>query len=869
MKKHIKFIVFLFCVISITFVSVNISNANDMAGWTMPEKSEKFENWENLSEEKKARTNLPLYTNLEVKDSIKKSTYNQINSLSRATLASNYRRTGLTVKDQKSSNQCWAFAFSSALEGTGKGKVYSPFYLSYVASNIFNKDIAVGGNSRISVAVSADGKYPILETKMPFDSVYNDVTNNSSSDYLIPVNQLPAGALDKTIDARITNATYFASISKEIDSNGNVVYTNATQEEVQATRKVIKEHLQNNGPVIAAIHFEQETGEYYNQNTSAYFWDDATQVENHDITIVGWDDDYSVTNFNSAHRPKNKGAYIALNSYGKDYGDNGYIYISYDDVLIETTMVGIKDMEEYESSTEIAYDNLYQYDELGFTAEITAKTDKLMAANIFSRDNSKVEYLNEVGIFLPITEGVEVYVNPSSDNKNNLQKVAVETNNITPGYHIIRLANPVKLTGNKFVVAIKYINSESNASIPLEANWLDSGLSNVSNVTDTAKANLGESFISLDEGANWYEINNLKASDEVTYKNTNTCIKAYTTNSDEVLTTAVTGVTLNKTTATIKKGETESLIASVQPSDATNKNVMWTTSNDKVATVNNGVITGIAKGTATITVTTQEGNYKATCQVTVLEQEEVPTMVKVTGINLNKTEATIEVGKTDSLVATVLPSNATNKNTTWMSSDTNIIRVENGVVTAIAEGNAEVIVTTEDGNYTASCQVTVKKVEENTEEVKVTGIQLNQKTLTLEVGDTGNLVATITPTNATNKEVKWSIADENVAIISNNGIITAKKEGTTTITVTSLQGEFSDTCTLTVSKKTNTDDDIYKDNQTNTKKPTTITSTGDSTLATKKIPFAGNSMAIIISVIVLIIIAVVALIKFRILKEVK
>ncbi len=166
----------------------------------------------------------------------------------------------------------------------------------------------------------------------------------------------------------------------------------------------------------------------------------------------------------------------------------------------------------------------------------------------------------------------------------------------------------------------------------------------------------------------------------------------------------VTNVSLNKTSTTLDIGATETLTATVVPSNATNKTVTWISSNSSVASVSNGVITAKAAGTATITVKTADANKTATCTVTV----KTPT-VAVTGVSLNKIATTLTVGDTETLTATVTPNNATNKTVTWTSSNTNIASVSNGVITAKAAGTATITVKTADGNKTATCVVTVNE----------------------------------------------------------------------------------------------------------------------------------------------------------------
>ena len=192
---------------------------------------------------------------------------------------------------------------------------------------------------------------------------------------------------------------------------------------------------------------------------------------------------------------------------------------------------------------------------------------------------------------------------------------------------------------------------------------------------------------------------------------------AYDTVYDEITvgtpTVAVTGVTLNKTATTLTVGETETLTATVSPSNATNKSVTWSTSNASVATVSNGKITAKAAGTATITVKTADGNKTATCAVTVKAAT-----VAVTGVSLNKTATTLTVGETETLTATVSPSNATNKSVTWSTSNASVATVSNGKITAKAAGTATITVKTADGNKTATCKVTVNKAAEKPDDTK-------------------------------------------------------------------------------------------------------------------------------------------------------
>ena len=253
---------------------------------------------------------------------------------------------------------------------------------------------------------------------------------------------------------------------------------------------------------------------------------------------------------------------------------------------------------------------------------------------------------------------------------------------------------------------------------------------------------------------------------------------------------AVTGVSLDQTTATLTAGNTLQLTAIVAPDNATNKNVTWSSSNTAVATVDAGLVTATGGGTATITVTTEDGSKTATCTVAV--------SVPVTDVSLDQTTATLVAGSTLQLTVAVTPTEATNKAVTWSSDKETVATVSaTGLVTAVSEGTATITVTTEDGGKTAACTVTVTPAS-----IPVTGVTLDQTTAKLIEGNTLQLTATVAPADATDKAVTWSSDDETVATVSATGLITAVSKGTATITVTTQDGSKTATCTVEVSAKT-------------------------------------------------------------------
>jgi uncharacterized protein YjdB len=246
----------------------------------------------------------------------------------------------------------------------------------------------------------------------------------------------------------------------------------------------------------------------------------------------------------------------------------------------------------------------------------------------------------------------------------------------------------------------------------------------------------------------------------------------------------VTGVTLNKTTVTLTVGGVETLTATVAPENAANKAVTWSSDKPAVAAVDNGgKVTAKAPGTAAITVKTADGGKTATCTVTVV--------APVTGVSLKKTATTLTVGGAETLTATVAPPDATNKAVTWSSDKPAVATVDAaGKVTAKAPGTAAITVKTADGGKTATCTVTVV--------APVTGVTLNKTTVTLTVGGSETLTATVAPPNATNKAVTWSSDKPAVATVDQSGKVIAVTPGTATITVTTADGGKTASCSITV-----------------------------------------------------------------------
>lgn len=247
----------------------------------------------------------------------------------------------------------------------------------------------------------------------------------------------------------------------------------------------------------------------------------------------------------------------------------------------------------------------------------------------------------------------------------------------------------------------------------------------------------------------------------------------------------VTGIRFDKENILFSEiGETALLRATVLPEDADNKNVRWESSNEKVATVENGIVTCKGYGTAEISATTEDGDFTAVCKVTAERKEILPT-----SITLDKADVTMNIGETTKLKADVWPTDADNKSVIWNSDNEDIAKVSSdGVVTAVKAGKTKVYATTQANNLKAECEITVLQ--------PVTGIEMDKASISFTyIGETVQLTAKLFPEDASNQNVTWESSDTKVAIVS-KGKVVCTGFGTAVIYAVSVNGGFMTTCII-------------------------------------------------------------------------
>ena len=553
------------------------------------ELSEEYEKYLELSDEEKEKVIEPLMYDIP-KTSPKITSPLKVAKMLKATADTKYSLKdvipdNIVVKNQQTTNACWTFASLGMLESTlalmnyknGINPIvydFSERHMEYATSdtfkdgtnkNGFHRKVDSGGNSNTFEAYLTNGTGAISEKEMPFE-------NN----------------IDLIELSKIQNVNVITQLNDAI----NFPTYKATENKTQIKQQM-KQHINDYGGIYAQIYGASlYNNECYNNKTGALYCDDDTKYQiNHSVLIVGWDDNYSKDNFLENKKPQNNGAWIIKNSWGteqrytleemKNYifkqladkcaeygwtsadmipdeiakkvfeelgytiendeavmniGDNGFMYISYEDVNVYKNLYGITNAQQ-----EVTYDKIYQYNQFGGPMTIIyKKANKGRLATVFDKKTNETEYLTQVSINTPETYTCKVYVNPngSSKEKSDLQLVQLksgETVTFGAGYHTIEFKNPVQITGNSFTVVIEVEGTQTDKlSIATEYNYSEffgenansaSALHNFDNVT---VAN-GKCFVALGENSEEWIDTSKEHERYENLPNYDTTIKAFTT----------------------------------------------------------------------------------------------------------------------------------------------------------------------------------------------------------------------------------------------------------------------------------------------------------------------------------------------------
>lgn len=768
-KKIIKYVSFLILIIVSLTLKINIVKAED----SLCELSDEYLKWLDLSSEEQAKTIMPnMCKNSDTNTYTLMTDYSLIGS-SYGDTKYNLLDSGYVtaVKNQKQTSSCWAFSANAMLESYmlkrygisyDLSERHMEYYDSYsfngaVNSNGYYRAVGSGGNIFMASSYYINGYGPIIESDMPFENNENQINISE-----------------------INNKT------TAIDVNDIDIVSST--DDCSSMKTIIKKYLIDYGAVATSMYID--TDNYYNSSTKAYFYDDGN-ISNHGVTIVGWDDNYSKTNFLSSNQPSSNGAWIVKNSYGTSFGNNGYMYISYNDSIICDTIGAITDADTEEP------DNTYFYDKLSVNGGYGNATDKIgYVTNVFTKD-SNTEALTEVVIGTRIASDYVIYVNQNNSSLDSSEYVEVASGTInSAGYHTIKLSNPLLLNGTNFAIRVKY-TSDSGYAIPIS---IYQEATPYQNVSATNNVTFGSS-----DGTNWYDLYEREKAIAPVKANTEDVVYdlSTTANLDNVVINNVTGGTYNIP------------ITSSDIPNNSNLNVVILNSNNQDVTSNftiNGKTINNNQTTLNITVPSNSsiavGSYKAlisyeykTIEITfnVYEYKKINLISSnepdkiITGKNYTITYQFSASGITNnSVVSNVIQStedisnisvSTTNVSNNRFTSTVNI----NSNITA---GQYNIIYTVDGTSYTKEINII--------NYIAVTKVSFPVSSKHIKKNQTFDFAATIKPTDATIKDVTYISSNQSVATIDESGKVTTISRGTTTLSAKSNDNDITGTSTITV-----------------------------------------------------------------------
>ena len=633
-----------------------------------------------------------------------------------------------SVKAQGDSDSCWAFATYGSLESNLKATESTDFDFS--ENNLknqsgFDVDPNGAGNANMSIAYLSRWAGPVSE----MDDPYNNTSTSSP---------------EKLAQRHVQEVLRFGYVDN---------YTN------------IKQAIMKGGAVFTTMRYQDNN---YNSNYMTYFYR-GSEPTNYAVDIVGWDDNFDKNLFfnTSSEIPLGNGAFIARNSLGSSWGDNGYFYISYYDSLIGLENVVFNNAEPLSN-----YSSVYQYDPLGQTTSVQFRSNPNIAwfANVFTANSNDV--LSAISFYTNYPNSkYEIWLYDYDRGTFTKNKSLNSGTMEYAGYHTVKAAKDITLmTGSRFAVAVKLTTPGENP-YPLALEEPVAGYSSL------AKSEIGQSFVSSD-GEAWTD---LKDTD---YSNANVCLKVFTAPK------TVKSLKVDPSSVTIVQGENQPISVQAVNSEGYTENVTSLveadSTNSTVAVVNSGKIEALTPGKTKITLTYL--GKKVTIDVVVSPTFELRASLNPVTVEMQKSvklkiEAAYSTGKSEDITSKV----------TWAVNPFDIQKVslKKGTLSGLIVGDTKVTV-----SYLGkSLRLPVSVI------AQLTSLTTSPNTLAIAIGDqsTPQVIATYGKEFVDVSAKCSAVSSKSSVATVVNGVITGIAHGKAKITYT--YGSKVATINVTVSRR--------------------------------------------------------------------
>jgi len=679
------------------------------------------------------------------------------------------------VKDQGYYGTCWAFAAISSAEsdaiidGRNSNPDYSEAQLAFFTYNRVADPL--GGTTGDKVEVIADGED------------YLSIGGNNYYTTMALASWIsPADETTMDYDDIATKYTGITSVDESYDYEACVAHLQNSYWISMSDPDSIKQMIMEYGSLDSSLYYSDDYLEEVTvgNTTKWLFYNPEEYIQNHEISLVGWDDTidadlFSKTIDNVEYTPAGDGAWLVKNSYGDYYHDEGYFWISYYDTSLMYTNSSYNVATAYDFEAVDNYDYNYQYDGSYATFEVYDDdyNESIYTANVFTAKNS-AQQLEAVAFYTTLPNmkySIQVYKVDEAGTPvgEALLTKAVEGLEPYSGYHTVKLNERIILNeGEKFSVVVKNtITTDGYVGIGATA-FLDAS-NDDGYLRYTSSGESGQSYLSFD-GVNWEDMYDRYGA--------NLRVKAFTNYRP------VESVAVEEDTYTIGVGEQLQLFATVSPENATVQSVTWSGLNDMVLSVSkDGIVTGLEAGSATVTVKTVDGGKTAKCTVIVKDRYITPDKP----VLKSRTEDTITVEAVADCIYSL-------DGIDWQDSN---------VFTDLEPGTEYSIYAMIPGDeYYYQSELSEPLVVSTYDIIEAVKLNYTDIALVIDEQDTIQLKATTVPADVKVGTVTWKSEDENITIVDENGLVTGLSMGETNIVATSDADEqISAICKVGVYKR--------------------------------------------------------------------